>query len=544
MCRRVFVVVALCLFLATTVFGGEPDSVKVRLADSLTSEVNLASSPEMSALLYYQIAELYIDSDLSKVLHYAKLAEVEAAQIKNDSTRAMRYADIGIHFHTCCIYDEALKLFVESEKLFKAEGNYAKLHIVKHNIGSIYAVLEEYDKSLECFKGALNTYRERLAQGDSSYYRYEFVFYGNIGNAYTNLGDLENAEKYLLVAVDLIKRNEEYPETWSQYNMLALVYLKKQDYNKAFYFLEKALQYAVRHHNKFGEAQTLYQMGNLLFYQKFYEGAKQNLLKSLEISAEINSVELLSKNYSLLFLTYKALGDFASAVAMVERKDFYRDSLFNDKLMNRTSSLKLKYEFSNIQLQREAEMKTTVLYYKLIFVCAISILIILVLLYLFLRMRSKKILAENSNLKTDLSVKTTELGDNVIYLQRRTELLSGILVKLQGLLPRMKPENKEIIQSVIADIKVANQNEEWVDFNKKFLAIHTDFCNKLSAVSDELTATELKICTFIHMKMSSKEIAAVLNIETRSVTICRYRIRKKLRITHTDSSLSDFLVSL
>ena len=62
----------------------------------------------------------------------------------------------------------------------------------------------------------------------------------------------------------------------------------------------------------------------------------------------------------------------------------------------------------------------------------------------------------------------------------------------------------------------------------------------LVAFGFKLTANELKLCTFLRVNLTTKEIAQLMNISMRGVEISRYRLRKKLNLP-TEMSLFDFL---
>lgn len=57
-----------------------------------------------------------------------------------------------------------------------------------------------------------------------------------------------------------------------------------------------------------------------------------------------------------------------------------------------------------------------------------------------------------------------------------------------------------------------------------------------------LTMADKKMCAYLKMGLSSKEIAPLLNITVRSVEMSRYRLRKKLNLDH--ENLTTFLQNL
>ncbi|MDE6131095.1 MAG: hypothetical protein K2F74_05850, partial [Muribaculaceae bacterium] len=78
------------------------------------------------------------------------------------------------------------------------------------------------------------------------------------------------------------------------------------------------------------------------------------------------------------------------------------------------------------------------------------------------------------------------------------------------------------------------------EFRLQFERIHPDFYRTLSEKFPELTARDLRLCAFLHLGMTTKEIAVLTYREVRSVDSARNRLRKKLGIDINDD-ISDFL---
>ena|GEM_PF-3739805 len=56
---------------------------------------------------------------------------------------------------------------------------------------------------------------------------------------------------------------------------------------------------------------------------------------------------------------------------------------------------------------------------------------------------------------------------------------------------------------------------------------HEQFLNKIKEMHPELTSKDLRLCAYLRMNLSSKEIAPLLRISVRGVENHRYRVRKK-----------------
>ena len=108
----------------------------------------------------------------------------------------------------------------------------------------------------------------------------------------------------------------------------------------------------------------------------------------------------------------------------------------------------------------------------------------------------------------------------------------------------LKAEKVEDINTIIRFVDKTMENEEdWNFFEEAFNHADKDFFKKVKDRHPNLTANDLKLCVYLRLNMSSKEIAPLLNISTRSVEIKRYRLRKKLNLSR-DVNLNDYFINL
>ncbi len=144
----------------------------------------------------------------------------------------------------------------------------------------------------------------------------------------------------------------------------------------------------------------------------------------------------------------------------------------------------------------------------------------------------------NGQLKSELDSKNRELATTAMSLINKNELLQGIkndLLQLEDNAPR-----KEITR--VIDKNLSNKND-WEFFKEAFNNADKDFLHKIKSLHPNLTANDLKFCAFLRLNLSSKEIAPLLNISVRSVEIKRYRLRKKLKLEHSDN-LIDYIIEI
>ena len=87
------------------------------------------------------------------------------------------------------------------------------------------------------------------------------------------------------------------------------------------------------------------------------------------------------------------------------------------------------------------------------------------------------------------------------------------------------------INTLIADYKRISYNSNWDEFEILFEKVHSSFYERLNAQYPNLTANERKICAFLKLNMSSKEIAQITFQSEEALKKARLRLRQKLEIS-------------
>ncbi|NNT72841.1 LuxR family transcriptional regulator [Flavobacterium sp. IMCC34852] len=148
---------------------------------------------------------------------------------------------------------------------------------------------------------------------------------------------------------------------------------------------------------------------------------------------------------------------------------------------------------------------------------------------------------KNEQLSHDVDSKNRELAVSKMSLIKKTELLNIIKEDLK----KSSDENSgRNIKSVISTInRNITQDNSWDVFKEAFDNVDNDFLKKIKALHPSLTPSDLKLCAYLRINLSSKEIAPILNISIRSMEIKRYRLRKKLNLSH-DEGLADYILSI
>ncbi len=144
----------------------------------------------------------------------------------------------------------------------------------------------------------------------------------------------------------------------------------------------------------------------------------------------------------------------------------------------------------------------------------------------------------NANLKQDIDARNRELAVSTMNMLNKSKTLNTIKTAL------LKAKKIEDVTSIIEIVDSTIENEEdWNFFEEAFNHADKDFFRKVKEKHPSLTANDLKLCVYLRLNMSSKEIAPLLNISPRSVEIKRYRLRKKLDLSR-EINLNDYFIDL
>lgn len=166
------------------------------------------------------------------------------------------------------------------------------------------------------------------------------------------------------------------------------------------------------------------------------------------------------------------------------------------------------------------------------------------------RMRSEKEYAEAQLLKTlnerlheEVSTKNLELAKNTMLMLRKNESFIGVKRELEALKEelgyRLPAKKMDIVIRMIDE--ALDSEHDWEHFEHLFDKAHGGFFKRLKEMYPDLTPSDLRLCAYLRMSLTSKEIAPLLNITVRGVEEKRYRLRKRLNLTG-DQGLTDFIL--
>jgi tetratricopeptide (TPR) repeat protein len=523
--------------------------------DSLVNSLQYLKDDTSKVNILNKIADGYLYVDYAQIDIYANQALRLSEELDYKKGVAESYNNLGIYFRELGVFEQSIDYLFKSLKIMENINNRAGIARCYNLIGIIYYYLTNYDLSLEYYNKALEI---NIEQNDVKWIAGN---YNNVGMIYKEKGDYNKARKFhnkslmyynksLMYYKRALKMNKAQNNTnWiaNNYGNIGSLF-QVMDNPEAIVYFEKRLRIKEEQGDLSGIASANYLIGNYYNQKESYAKALPFLKKSYEIAKEISLRYEMRKASQGLSVAYEKLGDYEQAYLFHKVLKSVNDSLNIVESSQRITRLKMQHDYKISRQLAKIEYKETELYY---FALAGALLLILIVILLFYgkqraqakqhQLERKRLELEKQSLQEALDFKNTELQENVKFLVSKNELISDITRKLLDAKPGFSAVNQQTINEIIMELKSSIDSDIWEDFELRFKQVHGDFYTQLNSRYPGLTPNEQKLCAFLRLDMSSREISAITNQSIKSIETARTRLRKKMGLSNQKISLSDFL---
>lgn len=152
------------------------------------------------------------------------------------------------------------------------------------------------------------------------------------------------------------------------------------------------------------------------------------------------------------------------------------------------------------------------------------------------------LILREENLNLEIKKKNSALASSTLNNIKKNELLTDLINDIKLI-------DKELVNSslhhpvkkVIKKIKNhLVDKEDWLTFQLHFRNSHSQFFENLREKQPDLSSNEIKLCAYLKLNLSSKEIASLMNVAITSVEQSRYRLRKKMNLDK-DTNLVNYI---
>lgn len=446
-------------------------------------------------------------------------------------------------------FEEALTYFQRAYALGEQIQDLAAIAEARFHLGEVYYYLQNLTQAKTAFMDALARFEEL----DST--RWIGVIKNGLGVILYAEGEKEKGAGLYQEAYEILSENSYELDAQGPLNNLADHFFHEEKIEQAQQYFEKVLAIDRKYKSAFGETLSLLNLAWCYRWKKDYDKAIQLIQESAAISEKESIKQHQILAYSELSKTFKEIGDFENALVFAEKYQALHESM--DKEKNEAKLANVMIQFETEQAEKElAELRSSK---KLERIYAISILgaaglMLIVAFLLFSRNRVKRRLAEtelqkqalvSEQLQQQLNSKKQDLTNLALDISRKNSFATKIHDRLQDLVKVNDPsERKKGIQALSRIVSNhLRLNEDAQEFQVNIETVNHDFFNKLDQQFEGLTTNDKHLCGLIRLNLSSKDIAAIKNISTKSVEMGRYRLRKKLNL-RPEEDLAEFLQNL
>jgi tetratricopeptide (TPR) repeat protein len=549
-------------FILLISFSGYLSGQEVQKLDSLKYELESASSDSLRVKFLVEISREYSLQDLSMSLKYAERALDAARATKSDYLVTLALNNIGYVCFQNGLLEISAKYFYENIDIHRNNGNQDGVLGGMINIAAIKLMMNDFEGTRDDLLEILSLIEELDAakSEQDTIPRYELTtVYNNLGVAYENLGEFEDAIDYYLRGVSIARRIPDQEIYLARLlNNLGKVYAEQGRSEEALEVLNEALQVRKDIGDKLGQASSYRNLARFHFDRDEHELALQYSLQGLSLAERLGSLQLLINFTSQLFELYDLNNQPDSALKYLKKSREYNDRLNSEEARQEITRMEITAQFQERELIRQMQQKRKELKYIYGGGLALLIAIILGLLFFLAQSRarrlqlantnyqleSEKALLEKENLENQLETKNKELTTNVMYQIRKNELINDITHKLLTYSHGLNREQQDLIKGIIRDLERTQDESVWEEFEVRFHQVHNDFYDKLHQINPDLSLNERRLCAFLRLNMTTKEISSITGQSLRSIEVARTRLRKKLHLTNSDVNLTDFLLSI
>ncbi len=498
-------------------------------------QLSKTKSQKLEAII--RMADMYYSrSEYSLSMDYVVKSIDYATEMENKGLLAEAYRILGRINMDIGKYEACSENFYNSLKLFEEIADKNGISRAFNSIGNLYFVQKQYDKSLEYVQKSLMLSK---TIGDTIGISRNL---NNLAACYASLGKFTSVDKYIREAISLNKKFGLKIWEGINYQNMGGFFNERRINDSTLLYFNKACQVFISMKSYSNLALVYLDLSD--YYKNTGDPVREIDFskQAFDIAEKYHFKKIKIEAAEMLHHIFLKRNDLKNAYYYSTIQYQLKDSLRLEESLVKLSQLELQYSFD----KKEQEKK--IIQQKHNFIIAIVIIILvlsfLIILLLFTRqkMKARNACLEQQRLQDEVEFKNKELTLNVMNLIKKNEILTEFSKKLLLIEQKTKnEETKEEIYQLSKDIEHTIDSKIWEEFEKRFIQVHGKFYSRLMDKYPDLTPNELKLCAFLKLNMSSKDICELTGQQISAIEIARHRLRKKLGISNTQTNLIVFL---
>ena len=276
--------------------------------DSLKTIINNKTTKDTTIIhAYLELSYVYKNIDLDTALSYADLALNKSLKIKYKKGIAEAYRRKGITMINLSNYILADSLLNIAIPIYKEINNQTGVMNCYIALSAVACYKEENRLVIDYSLKALKIAEEK------ELIKKKGLIFNNIGIAYKNMGDYENATKYELDALRIFKEFDNKRLTARCNINIGCLFEKIDEFDKALKYQNEALKLYIEFKDINEQGICLLNIANVYAEQKKYNEALENYNNALELFKKSNDLKGIALNYLNIGEIYYELEKFNKA---------------------------------------------------------------------------------------------------------------------------------------------------------------------------------------------------------------------------------------
>ena len=509
-------------------------------ADTSSISLNIKRSAEVQ------------DRDLQQALEYA-LSAVDVAQSAGTSTQRSRaYDQAG----KVCFYggllNRAVDYFSRALDHAKQTGDLVLMGNAYFNLGGVHNILGDYARSRELTERGYALFVSHFRkQGTEIPVDIKLSYYNNIGLLYLREGNPAVAKHFYMDAISLARKYAGREDLTRPLTGLAELYLKTGQTDSARILLTDLVMHEQAYGNMAGLSVAQIMLGELSSSESKPAQALIHFRKAIAISRDRNDNYIQVRASKGLSEVFEALGQADSALAYLEMYNRLSESSEKEKASQTLIQKELE---SRLKEQERSALRRIRIERTILGILAGGSLGFLFFFIIRHRkrttlermeasLREEKLRLEKKILQEALDLKDKQLAAQLMYALQKNEMISELVTRIKEAAAQSTDGQKGSLTRIVREIE-AGSAEPWNEFEQRFQEVHAGFYERLMAKHPDLTCNERRLCAFLRLDMSTKEISNLTGQSVKAITQARFRLRSKLGIENPDISLFEVLMQI
>lgn len=470
---------------------------------------------------------------------------------------------LGALYEEMGLWSRAMKIYLDALSLCPDATSYQEFGNILNNIGNVYFKQGYYDEARLYYDSAIAV---NIRSGNTKELTNN---YNNLAGLYYMQGDYSKTIAALNQATAQIDPQKDPDLYYLMLQNLAVVYNKQGNSQIARGFIEEAMAYYEKEQKALDMIQSYLVFSDILSKTQS-DLSKVYLDRALETARSVKNPAVEITVLQAQYTWYKEKEMYKESCETLESVMRLQDSLEAMDNRMRIESIEATNLVENesrnkdmilkqMRIKQLEGQKQRVVLVSLLFCLLIGmgVLIYYFLLQKQMKKRSEEValqkqeLYEKEKLLMDqkeqelreaLELRNKELTSKVLHLVKTNEYIADVNKELQQILLELNPKDqskKQRIRELL--VKLRNQSDEGTsaEFRYYFEQVYHSFYENLQKEYPSLTYKDLRLCSFLKLGLSTKEIASITFKEVRSVESARNRLRKKMNLD-TDVNLIEF----